>query len=153
MTINERIKDFRKNVVNMSQSELSIRLGMKQTSVSTFEKNGATVTEPTIKALCLAFNLNEDWLRYGAEPMYVQPAAFSLDDFVKTKGATALELEIVKAYFELDAGIRKAAINHFKERLTAAMFEVEEDKDIPDTPEELERRFPPVELNESGEVG
>lgn len=67
MTINERIKDFRKNVVQMSQAEFAARLGMKQTSVSTFERPGGTVTEPTIRALCLAFNLNETWVRDGVE--------------------------------------------------------------------------------------
>ena len=50
MNINERIKDFRKNVLHLSQTEFATQLGMKQTSVSTFEKSGATVTDPTIKA-------------------------------------------------------------------------------------------------------
>ena len=114
LTINERIKDFRKNVLHMSQSEFAAQLGMKQTSVSTFEKSGGTVTDPTIKALCMAFNLNEDWVRNGAEPMYIQEPTFSLDEFVKQHGGTELELEAMKAYFELDPDIRKMLVKHFK---------------------------------------
>lgn len=103
----------------MSQAEFAAQLGMKQTSVSTFEKSGGTVTDPTIKALCMAFNLNEDWLRNGTEPMYIQEPTFSLDKFVKDHGGTELELEAMKAYFELDPDIRKILVKHFKERLTA----------------------------------
>lgn len=120
MTINERIKDFRKSVVQMSQREFADKLGMKQTSVSTFERPGGTVTDPTVKALCLAFNLNEDWVRYGTEPMYIQEPTFSLDQFVRNHQGTDLEIEIMKAYFELDPDIRKTVLDHFKARFSAA---------------------------------
>lgn len=120
MTINERIKDFRKSVVQMSQREFADKLGMKQTSVSTFERPGGTVTDPTVKALCLAFNLNEDWVRYGTEPMYIQEPTFSLDQFVRDHQGTDLEIEIMKAYFELDPDIRKTVLDHFKARFSAA---------------------------------
>lgn len=148
LNINERIKQFRKDK-KLNQQQIASLLGFTQSGVSYMEQSGSTVSESSIKSLCLAFNLNENWLRDGTEPMYIQPAAFSLDDFVKSKGATTLELEIVKAYFELDGNIRKAAINHFKERLAAAMFE----DDVPDTPEELEENFPPIEFGEQNEVG
>ena len=69
MNINERVRYFRKEIMHMNQTEFAIRLGMKQTSVSTFEKSGATVTDQTINTLCLSFNLNENWIRYGKEPM------------------------------------------------------------------------------------
>lgn len=126
MNINERIRDFRKNILRLSQTEFAARLGMKQTSVSTFEKSGATVTDPTIKALCMAFNLNEDWLRDGTEPMYIQTPAISLDDFVRQRGGTELELDIMKAYFELEPDIRAMLVQHFKERLTASRAESSE---------------------------
>ena len=123
MNINERIRDFRKNVLHLSQTEFATQLGMKQTSVSTFEKSGATVTDPTIKALCMAFNLNEDWLRNGTEPMYIQAPTFSLDNFVRQHGGTDLEIDIMKAYFELEPDTRAMLIQHFKERLTASRAE------------------------------
>ena len=145
MNINERIRDFRKNVLHLSQTEFATQLGMKQTSVSTFEKSGATVTDPTIKALCMAFNLNEDWLRNGTEPVYIQAPTFSLDKFIKDHGGTEFELDIMKAYFELDPDIRKMLVKHFKERLTAsAPATAEESKEsifiMPKTSEEFEKQ-------------
>ena len=99
MTINERIRYFRKDVLNMNQRQFAASLGMAQTGVSGTERDGATVTDRFIKSVCLAFNLNEDWLRYGTEPMYIQPDTFSLDNFIKEKGGTELEKEIVKTYY------------------------------------------------------
>ncbi len=144
MNINERIRDFRKNVLHLSQTEFATQLGMKQTSVSTFEKSGATVTDPTIKALCMAFNLNEDWLRNGTEPMYIQAPTFSLDKFVKDHGGTDLELDIMKAYFELDPDIRKMLVKHFKEQLTASR---EERSEKQMTVEEAEAAYIKSRLN------
>lgn len=150
MTVNQRVRYFRTEIVKMSQRAFAKCIGMKQTSISSLE-NGS-VSNQTIKVLCLAFNLNEDWLRYGTEPMYVEEPTFSLDDFVKQNHATDLELEIMKAYFELDPDLRKAVIDHFKNRLLNN--EASDNNDglfdsVPDTPEELEKRFPPVEESDS----
>lgn len=123
LTINERIKDFRKNVLHMNQRQFAADLGMAQTGVSTMEQDGATITDRVIKSMCLAYNLNEDWVRNGVEPMYIQEPTFSLDEFVKQHGGTELELEAMKAYFELDPDIRKMLVKHFKERLAAVRDE------------------------------
>lgn len=123
MTINERIRYFRKEILHMSQVEFAKRLGMKQTSVSTIEKTGGTVTSPTINALCLAFNLNKNWLKEGKEPMLLEPQTFSLDQFVKEHGASDLELAIMEIYFKLDWSTRKRMITHFKEHLSNRMID------------------------------
>lgn len=124
MTINERIRYFRKEILHMSQVEFAKRLGMKQTSVSTIEKTGGTVTSPTINALCLAFNLNKNWLEEGKEPMLLEPQTFSLDQFVKEQGASDLELAIMEIYFKLDYSTRKRMIAHFKEHLSNRMIDI-----------------------------
>ena len=85
------------------------------------EQNGSTIADSSIKSICSVCNINEEWLRNGTEPMYIQPATFSLDDFAKSKGATPLELEILKTYFELDPEIRKAAMAFFKKKLLSAV--------------------------------
>lgn len=45
----------------------------------------------------MSFGVNEDWLRNGTEPMYIQTPTFSLDDFVRQRGGTDLEIDIMKA--------------------------------------------------------
>lgn len=152
MTINERVKYIRKDYLNLNQTEFAKQLGMKQTSVSTFEKNGATVTEQTIKTILLKYPMiSEDWIRYGTEPMIIQNTKISLDDFAKSKGATDLDLKIIKLYLELDPDIRKNLVEHFRNGL--ADFNYDESTDtfdnhegIPETPEEFEKLYPPENL-------
>ena len=126
LTINERIRYFRKDVLKLNQTDFAQSIGMKQRGASGMEQDGATVTDRAIKSICMAYNVNEDWLRNGTEPMYIQSPTFSLDDFVRQHGGTELELDIMKAYFELEPGIREMLVQHFKERLTASRAEPSE---------------------------
>lgn len=142
MTINERVRYLRKDVLHMNQTEFAFSIGMKQTSVSSFEKEGATVSEQSIKAISSVHNISEEWLRSGIEPMRIEPETFNLDEFALARGASDLELKVVKAYFELDPDIRKMLMEHFKTELT-------DNNDHPKTPEELESQYP-VEEEGSG---
>ncbi len=142
MTINERVRYFRKDVLHMNQTEFANSIGMKQTSVSSFEKEGATVSDQSIKAISSVHGIREEWLRTGEEPMRLEPETFNLDEFAKARGASDLELKVVKAYFELDPSIRKMLIEHFKAEFT-------DNNDHPKTPEELEEQYP-IEEEGSG---
>ena len=144
VTVNGRVRYFRKDVLHMNQTEFALSIGMKQTSVSSFEKEGATVSDQSIKAISSIHGVSEEWLRNGSGPMFVEPDAFNLDDFAKAHGATQLELEILKIYFELDPEIRKAAMEHFKTRLSA-VFAADPALSVPDSPEDLEKICPPVD--------
>ncbi len=124
-TINARIKNVRKEA-GMNQKEFSESIGVTQSGVSYMEQDGRNVSDMTIKSICNYFNVNEDWLRNGTEPMYIPESTFSLDKFVKDHGGTELELDIMKAYFELEPDIRAMLVQHFKERLTASRTEPSE---------------------------
>ena len=125
MTLNERIKEFRK-LRGLSQKDFAETIGISQRSVSWGEQPGNNVPDNTIKNICMAFGVSEDWLRNGTEPMYIQAPTFSLDDFVRQRGGTELEVDIMKAYFELEPDIRAMLVQHFKERLTASRAEPSE---------------------------
>lgn len=135
MTINERMRYFRKDVLHMNQTDFANSIGMKQTGVSYMERDGSTVTDQAIKATCSVHGIREEWLRTGEEPMHSKPETFNLDKFAKERGASDLELRVVKAYFELDPDVRKMLIEHFKAELS-------EEQVHPDTPEELESQYP-----------
>ena len=125
MTVNERIKKVRKEK-GMNQKQFAALLGVTQSGISYMEQSGSNVSDSSIKSICTMCNLNEDWLRNGTEPMYIQAPTFSLDDFVRQRGGTELEVDIMKAYFELEPDIRAMLVQHFKERLTASRAEPSE---------------------------
>ena len=104
-TLNERLRFLRKEL-GLSQTEFAASIGVSQRAISWSEQIGSNVPASTIKAICLAHNVSENWLRTGEGPIYNEGEAFSLDRWAKEHGATELELEIVKVYFELDPSIR-----------------------------------------------
>ena len=136
MTINDRIRFFRKEIKQINQKQFADCLGLTQSGVSYMEQNGSTVSDSSIKTICSVYNVSEEWLRNGTEPMYIQPATFNLDKFARAHGATDLELRVLKAYFELDPEIRRSLVEHFR---TALMTD---SSDHPKTPEELESQYP-----------
>ena len=143
MTVNERIKRVRKEK-GMNQKQFAALLGVTQSGVSYMEQSGSNVSDSSIKSICTMCNLNEDWLRNGTEPMYIQAPTFSLDDFVRQHGGTEFELDIMKAYFELDPDIRKMLVKHSKEQLTASR---EEHSEKQMTVEEAEAAYIKSRLN------
>ncbi len=148
LTLNERIKELRKSL-DLSQKEFAETIGISQRSVSWGEQPGNNVPDNTIKNICMSFGINEEWLRTGKKPMYIHEPTFSLDKFVKDHGGTNLELEAMKAYFELDPNIRKILVNHFKERLN---FIHDEPAEPTINTEEQKKQFIAQEADEFAEL-
>ena len=123
MEMHDRIRELRKNYLHMSQAAFGSKLGVNRDVINNIENNRLAKPEQKlslIKLMCREFSVNEEWLLNGTEPMIAQPETFSLDQYLKERGCTALEMEIVKAYFELDMDTRQKVFNHFQARLSAA---------------------------------
>ena len=149
MEIYERIRDLRKNHLKMSMEAFGKRLGVSRDTINNIELNRLARPDQKLslyKLICSEFNVSEEWLLNGTGEMIVQPDMFSLDEFIKARGGTELELEIVKIYFELDPELRKALLSHFRSRLA----QLHPATLAPDTPEELEAMCPPIDDVEKG---
>lgn len=115
--MNERVKELRK-ALGLTLDKFGERLGVTKQTVSRIENGINNVTDQMFKSICREFNVREEWLRTGEGEMFVPASTFNLDEFVKSKGASDLELEIVKAYFELDEDVRDTIIEHFKNKFS-----------------------------------
>ena len=69
--MNSRIRCLRK-ALNLSQKEFGKQIGLKQNAISYMEREGATVTEQNIKAICSCYSVNEVWLRTGEGEMLME---------------------------------------------------------------------------------
>lgn len=78
MTINQRIKIFRKSL-HLSQEEFGKRIGLKKSAASWIEKEGSTITDANIRLICTTFGVSECWLREGTGDMLAQ----TRDDYVR----------------------------------------------------------------------
>lgn len=126
MEVYERIRELRKNYLRLSQTDFGNRLGVSRSVIKNIELNALARPDQKlslIKLICKEFSVNEDWLLNGNEPMFVEPDTFSLDEFMKQRGATELELRIVKTYFDLDPDTREMLVDHFRKGLAAPRAE------------------------------
>jgi transcriptional regulator with XRE-family HTH domain len=64
-----RIIELRR-ALDLNQADFADRLGIKRTALSMVELGKNAVTEQNIKLICLAFNVNPQWLRTGEGPMF-----------------------------------------------------------------------------------
>ena len=69
--MNERLKKIRKDK-KLTQEEFSAKLGLSRNFIAQTETGAKIPSDRTIKDICREFNVNEDWLRNGTEPMYIE---------------------------------------------------------------------------------
>lgn len=106
--MNERIRILRKSL-DMTQEEFSSKIGLSRNFIAQIETGAKIPSDRTIKDICREFNINEDWLRYGTEPMkvpqtdklstYLAQISMGNDDFIK---------DLIEVYMELDQTSKEA---------------------------------------------
>ena len=69
--MNERIKELRK-ALGLTLEKFGERLGVGKTAISKIENGERGVTDQMFKSICREFNVREEWLRTGEEPMFIQ---------------------------------------------------------------------------------
>lgn len=115
--MNERIKQIRKSF-NMNQTDFGAKIGVKQGTVTGYEKGIRTPTDAVILSICREFDINEEWLRTGNGEMklisseddevmkYVGLLLKDKEDFVAQKIK-----RFIIGYEKLDAEDRKVVEN------------------------------------------
>lgn len=116
--MNRRIKLLR-NTLDLTQQKFADRLGVKGNTISQYESGRNAPVDSVISLICREFNVSETWLRTGAGEMFAPEPVFDLGEYVKRRGMTELETQILRAYLELDPELRESLLQHFKERLSA----------------------------------
>lgn len=69
--MNERIKQLRKEL-GLTLDKFGEKIGVGKTAISKIENGDRSVTDQMFKSICREFNVREEWLRNGEEPMFVQ---------------------------------------------------------------------------------
>jgi transcriptional regulator with XRE-family HTH domain len=64
-----RIKELRKSVLKLTQKQFADKLGLSENFVWQIEKGERIPSDRTISDICRIFDIEEDWLRHGLEPM------------------------------------------------------------------------------------
>ena len=67
----ERIKELRK-ALGLTQQKFADKIGVKQNTVAQYEIGRNPPTDTVVTLICREFDVNEEWLRTGAGPMFVE---------------------------------------------------------------------------------
>ena len=70
--IGERIKELRKEKLNMTLEQFGERIGLKRSGLSLIESGRNNPTDQTIKSICREFSVRDEWLRTGEGNPFVE---------------------------------------------------------------------------------
>lgn len=158
MEIYERIRELRKKHLKMSMEVFGKRLGVSRDTINNIELNRLARPDQKMslyKLICSEFGVSEEWLLNGTGDMWDNKEAEygTLIDRVMTV-ENEFAKNIFKTFALFDEKDWEALQAMIEKYLNVASAEAVPDyEDIPDTPEELEKQFPPVEKDGKSDVG
>ena len=122
--MNNRVRFFRKNILNLSQKKFGEKIGLKQSTINDIESGKNKLTDSNLKLICQIFNINEEWLRNGTEPIFIEKDNEPLIDLIEKEfNLSSLSKKIVNSYLNLDKNDRLA----FERFFTNLLDEISKD--------------------------
>ena len=150
--MNERLKAIRLSL-NLSQEEFGSNIGIKSRAhISALESGARNITDRIISDVCREYSVREEWLRSGTGDTFQsgQVPASALSEVAQEYNLDAVDVALITEYMKLDAMYRNALKNKIRE-----IFLADEASDpiseAPSTPEELEKKYPPINPHEDHE--
>lgn len=150
MEIYERIRELRKEL-RLSQSQFGERLGVSRSVIKNIELNALAKPEQKLslyKLICSEFKVSEDWLLHGKGKMYASDEdeySVLIDQIME--GEDEFAKSVFKSFAKLDVEDWEALYKLIQKLLSAATA-ADPSFLVPDTPEELEKLYPPVDIDE-----
>lgn len=157
MEVYERVRLLRKDTLKMSMEAFGKRLGVSRDVINNIEHNRLAKPDQKLslyKLICSEFNISEEWLLNGTGDMYASNEAeySALIDRVMT-GQNEFAKNIFKTFALFDEADWEALQRMIEKYIDVSdSGEVPEKSlydQVPDTPEELEKLFPPVDVSKS----
>lgn len=108
-----RIREIRKTL-NLTQEQFSSKLGVKRSAISQIEKGFNQISDQMVKSICLAYNVNENWLRTGNGEMFIETKDSFLDSISKQFNLEELDVKILESYIDLPPEKRQVIKDYLK---------------------------------------
>lgn len=145
----DRLKLLRKEL-RITQQELADRVGISRGNIAAYEVGKNSPSDAVISLICREFNVNEEWLRTGAGEMFIEETPD--EEFMRIAKAVAagdtradrMIRKTLMCFYEMD-DLGKETLMNFIQNLADSRQEGPADK-VPETPEELEGKYPPVDI-------
>lgn len=148
----ERLKKLRKEL-DLTQKSFGDRIGLKQNTIAQYEMGRTVPSDAILFSICREFNVNEEWLRTGIGDMFVQESNGEIDALVQKYGLSDTDRSLIEKYISLKPQSRDTIIRFINTVSDLLSDDNDFYKDVPDTPEELEAMYPPVDIHKNSDVG
>ena len=106
-----RLKVLRKELC-LTQSKFAEQIGMSQSGYAQVEKGSKAISNRLIKSICLAFNVNENWLRTGEGKMIIEKEDNFLEQLTKKYNLSPVEAQIADYCLNLSSEERAGILKH-----------------------------------------
>lgn len=147
--MNERIKQIRREL-GLTQQEFAERIGLKQNSIALIESGKRNISDQAVLSICREYGINEEWLRTGLGEKRTSNSNSELEALTEKYNLSVADVILIEKYIGLKPGVREAVLKFMTD--VVASLQEPDYSDIPDSPEELEQKFPPLK-DENKEVG
>ena len=117
MNPNERVKELRK-ALGLTQGNFGEKIGLKQAVIGQMEKGSRNLTDRTVLLICEKYSVNEEWLRYGTGPMFVESDSTIVSQLSSEYGLDAFETVILKGFLKLKPEQREFLKDRIKDMLS-----------------------------------
>ena len=112
MEIWERIRYFRKDVLNMTQADFANKVKISRSNLGNVETGRISVTDRLLIDICNAFSLSENWLRTGQGEMYEETESTLFAAFAKQYDLSEAEQKAARYLLQLSSQERQQILHH-----------------------------------------
>lgn len=141
--MHERIRKLRREL-DLTQEKFAERIGIKRNTIATYESGRNEPVDSVVALICREFHVNEEWLRNGTGEMFAQDSEDELQALTEKYSLSPADRVLIEKYVSLKADTRNAILEFMKDVVASMQESAGDYSDIPDTPEELEQKFPPL---------
>lgn len=162
-------------MLDLTQQKFGERIGIKGNTVAQYELGRNEPIDAVLSLICREFGVNEEWLRTGEGEIFKPAPSDVLDQLASEYNLSNASYIAIEKFVNLKPEKRNELIGFFLE-VSKAILESEADPDtsampenyvggfsedsliqaignVPKTPQELEKNFPPVDGSDNSKTG
>ena len=98
--------------LGMKKIEFAEKIKVDQSYVTQLTTGKRKPSVRLLEAICIKFNVNKDWLRYGTEPMFLDKANDALDAFIYERNLTLSDRILIEKFVSLNTKARWQVVQY-----------------------------------------
>lgn len=109
MSIGKRIKELRKDILKLNQTDFGAPLGLTYSAIGGYEKEIRNVSDQSILAICREYGVSEQWLRTGEGDIFSsnQVPSTIVSNLAQEYDLDLMDQNLIAEYLKLDKQSRE----------------------------------------------